>query len=132
MSLPALPPEPFARRPFVYDLIYAPPQTTLLARAESAGCATMNGVKMLAQQGALSLSLWTGLPVEEIPVSVMEQAVWAESVDDGKKPKRNLLRGIRVYDIMVNAVIAGAENLFWEAEVGRSDYHLQGLMSTVS
>jgi len=75
-ALPALPPGVFASRPFVYDLIYAPPQTRLLALAQEAGCETMNGVKMLAWQGALSLSLWTGLPISEIPVLVMEKAVW--------------------------------------------------------
>ena len=74
-ALPALPPEAFAGQPLVYDLIYAPARTKLLALADQAGCATMNGVKMLAQQGALSLAIWTGLPVEEIPVGVMEQAV---------------------------------------------------------
>ena len=76
-AIPALPPEAFALRPFVYDLIYAPVQTRLLALAKNAGCETMNGVKMLVHQGALSLSLWTGLPVDEIPVAVMEQAVRA-------------------------------------------------------
>ena len=72
---PALPPDPFAGRPFVYDLIYAPPRTRLLEQAEAAGCQTMNGVSMLAHQGALSLAIWTGLPPDEIPVSVMERAV---------------------------------------------------------
>jgi len=76
-ALPALPPDVFAARPFVYDLIYAPARTKLLTLAENSGCGVMNGVKMLVHQGALSLALWTGLPVEEIPVGVMEQAVRA-------------------------------------------------------
>ena len=76
-ALPALPPGVFAAKPFVYDLIYAPAQTQLLAQAEVAGCGTRNGVRMLVWQGALSLSLWTGLPLEDIPVAVMEQAVRA-------------------------------------------------------
>lgn len=76
-TLPALPPNAFATKPLVYDLIYAPAQTKLLALAEQSGCRTMNGVQMLAYQGAHSLSLWTGLPLEDIPVSVMEQAVRA-------------------------------------------------------
>ena len=74
-EMPALPPEVFDAKPFVYDLIYAPAQTRLLADADAAGCGTMNGVKMLVQQGAISLSLWTGLPVSEIPTAAMEQAV---------------------------------------------------------
>ena len=72
---PMLPPGAFDAKPFVYDLIYAPAQTRLLADADAAGCGTMNGVKMLVQQGAISLSLWTGLPVSEIPTAVMEAAV---------------------------------------------------------
>lgn len=76
-ALPALPPRAFAHRPFVYDLIYAPAQTKLLAQAKEAGCETLNGVGMLVWQGALSLALWTGLSLEQIPVDVMERAVWA-------------------------------------------------------
>lgn len=74
-EMPALPPEVFANKPFVYDLIYAPARTRLLEQAEAAGCQTMNGVRMLAYQGAISLSLWTRRPLQEIPVAVMEQAV---------------------------------------------------------
>ncbi len=76
-AVPALPPEAFARRPFVYDLIYAPSETRLLAQAKEAGCETLNGVGMLVWQGALSLALWTGLALTEIPVKAMERAVWA-------------------------------------------------------
>ena len=76
-ALPALPPNVFSGRPFVYDLIYAPARTKLLALAENAGCETINGIKMLAHQGALSLAIWTGLAIEEIPVGVMERAVRA-------------------------------------------------------
>ncbi len=76
-AMPALPPNAFTARPFVCDLIYAPAHTRLLAAATAAGCETMNGVKMLVWQGALSLALWTGRPLEEIPVAVMEAAVRA-------------------------------------------------------
>ena len=76
-KMPMLPPGAFDEKPFVYDLIYAPAQTRLLAEAAAAGCGTMNGVKMLVQQGAVSLSLWTGLPLAVIPVAAMEQAVLA-------------------------------------------------------
>jgi shikimate dehydrogenase len=74
-AMPALPPEAFLNRPFVYDLIYAPAQTKLLKQAEAAGCATLNGVGMLVWQGALALALWTEIPLEEIPVGAMERAV---------------------------------------------------------
>ena len=76
-ALPMLPPEVFAARPFVYDLIYAPARTKLLLLAEQAGCQISNGITMLVHQGALSLSLWTGRPVEEMPVKLMEEAVRA-------------------------------------------------------
>lgn len=72
---PALPPGVFGAGPFVCDLIYAPAQTRFLREAAAAGCGTMNGVKMLVYQGALSLSLWTGLPLAAIPTDVMEAAV---------------------------------------------------------
>ncbi len=76
-EMPTLPPGVFDEKPFVYDLIYAPARTRLLAAADAAGCRTQNGVKMLVQQGAVSLSLWTGLPVSEMPTEVMEGAVLA-------------------------------------------------------
>lgn len=72
---PALPPNVFAGKPFVYDLIYVPAQTRLLAAAAAAGCETLNGVGMLVWQGALSLALWTGRQPEEMPVAAMEAAV---------------------------------------------------------
>ncbi len=84
-ALPALPPDPFARKPFVYDLIYAPTRTRLLAAAEAAGCETMNGLGMLVWQGALALAIWTGRPLEEIPVAVMEAAVRATLSKPGKE-----------------------------------------------
>lgn len=79
-ALPALPPDAFAGHPFVYDLVYVPAQTRLLAAAAAAGCGTMNGVQMLVWQGALSLALWTGRRPEEMPVAVMEAAVRAALV----------------------------------------------------
>jgi shikimate dehydrogenase len=76
-AMPALPPDAFASCPFVCDLIYAPAQTRLLTQAASAGCETLNGAGMLVWQGALSLALWTGRPLEEMPVAIMEAAVRA-------------------------------------------------------
>ena len=76
-EMPALPPGLFSSKPFVCDLIYAPSKTLLMEHAEAAGCQTMNGLAMLVYQGALSLAIWTGRPVSEIPVAVMEQAVRA-------------------------------------------------------
>jgi shikimate dehydrogenase len=44
----------------VYDLIYNPPETKLLARAQNLGAKTSNGLGMLLHQGMLSFSIWTG------------------------------------------------------------------------
>ncbi len=57
---------------FVYDLIYNPAETKLLAAAKAAGCRTANGSGMLLYQGALSFEHWTGTPA---PVDVMRQAL---------------------------------------------------------
>lgn len=56
----------------VYDLIYNPIKTKLLTAAAAVGACTMNGVKMLVYQGAVSFRIWTG---KEPPVPVMEAAV---------------------------------------------------------
>lgn len=57
---------------FVYDLIYNPPETKLLAAARRAGCRTANGLGMLLYQGCLAFEYWTGRPA---PVEVMRQAL---------------------------------------------------------
>jgi len=55
----------------VFDLVYRPRQTVLLARAKAAGCRIVEGVEMLVEQGAASFTIWTGLPA---PVETMRQA----------------------------------------------------------
>lgn len=57
---------------FVYDLIYNPRQTRLLALAQSAGAKTSNGSGMLLYQGVLAFELFTGRPA---PVEVMRKAL---------------------------------------------------------
>ena len=56
----------------VYDMIYKPAETKLLAAAKSAGCKTANGIGMLVHQGAKAFEIWTGQPA---PVAVMRRAV---------------------------------------------------------
>lgn len=50
----------------VYDLIYGPSPTPLLAAARAAGAVVLDGLGMLVHQAAHSFALWTGLtfPVE--------------------------------------------------------------------
>ncbi len=56
----------------VYDMIYRPAETPLLAAAKAAGCRTANGLGMLLYQGARALELWTG---QAAPVAVMRRAL---------------------------------------------------------
>jgi len=49
----------------VFDTIYNPIKTRLLAEAEAAGCRIQNGLRMLLYQGLASFSLWTGIDVME-------------------------------------------------------------------
>lgn len=74
-TTPALPPGALAPGRLVLDLVYAPPETGLLREARAAGCRAANGLGMLIYQGALSLALWAGLPLERVPTDVMAVAV---------------------------------------------------------
>jgi shikimate dehydrogenase len=59
----------------VYDLIYNPPETKLLALAKEVGAKVSNGLGMLLHQGALSFELWTD---KKAPVKVMREALEKE------------------------------------------------------
>lgn len=56
-----LPSDCFYPGQIVYDLVYNPPETRLLAEARRQGALGVNGLKMLVYQGALSFELWTGV-----------------------------------------------------------------------
>ncbi len=58
----------------VFDMIYRPRETRLLAKARAAGCRASNGLGMLLYQGAKALEIWTGTPA---PVEVMRRALQA-------------------------------------------------------
>ena len=60
---------------FVYDLIYNPAETKLLALAKHIGAKTANGLGMLLYQGMLSFKIWTG---QDAPQEVMRQALQGE------------------------------------------------------
>ena len=55
----------------VFDVIYRPRTTPLLAEARASGCRIITGLEMLVLQGALSFYFWTG---QSAPVDVMHQA----------------------------------------------------------
>ncbi len=44
----------------VMDIVYQPLRTRLLQEADERGCQTINGLEMLARQGAAQLEIWTG------------------------------------------------------------------------
>ena len=54
-----LPDGPFDGR-LVYDLVYNPPETRLLADAARAGCDTIGGLDMLVAQAVRQFAWWTG------------------------------------------------------------------------
>jgi shikimate dehydrogenase len=56
----------------VYDMIYRPAETKLLAAAKKSGCKTANGLGMLLHQGAKAFEIWTGKPA---PLDVMRKAL---------------------------------------------------------
>ena len=56
----------------VMDIIYNPLESTLLKRARSQGCLTIDGLGMFIHQGAEQFRLWTGL---EAPVEIMRGEV---------------------------------------------------------
>jgi shikimate dehydrogenase len=59
----------------VYDLVYNPVETRLLAQASAAGATTIGGLGMLVHQGALAFKLWTGqMPPTEIMHAAAERA----------------------------------------------------------
>jgi shikimate dehydrogenase len=59
----------------VYDMIYRPAQTQLLAAAKKAGCKTANGLGMLLHQGAKAFDIWTG---KTAPLDIMRKALESE------------------------------------------------------
>jgi shikimate dehydrogenase len=62
----------FSRAGAVYDMIYRPAETPLLAAAKAAGCRTANGLGMLLYQGAKALEIWSG---RTAPVEAMRRAL---------------------------------------------------------
>lgn len=72
-SDPCLVPAPMLHKNlFVYDVIYNPAETKLLADAKKAGAKTSNGLGMLLNQGMLSFEIWTG---KTAPKEIMWKAL---------------------------------------------------------
>lgn len=56
----------------VFDMVYHPLETRLLADARSRGLTTISGLEMLVAQGARQFEIWTG---KSAPRALMEQSV---------------------------------------------------------
>ncbi len=58
----------------VYDMVYSPPRTRLIAEAEGEGARASNGLGMLLWQGALAFEFWFN---REAPVAAMRAGLMA-------------------------------------------------------
>lgn len=63
----------FTGREIVYDLVYAPRTTPLLARAEAAGCRTISGIQMLLEQALGQFRLFTGRDFPSATLAELER-----------------------------------------------------------
>jgi shikimate dehydrogenase len=60
-----IPKDVLKRGMVVMDIVYKPLRTKLLQEANEKGCLTIDGLEMLARQGAAQLEIWTG-KIQEI------------------------------------------------------------------
>jgi shikimate dehydrogenase len=58
----------------VFDMVYEPRETPLLAAARAKGCVAIDGVEMLVAQAVGQFEAWTGQPA---PVEAMAEAALA-------------------------------------------------------
>ena len=69
----------------VYDLIYTPEETALLAAARAAGSRTLGGLEMLLAQAGEQFRLWTGL---QAPLDVMGASLFQGEHHGQPEPKQ--------------------------------------------
>jgi len=67
-----IPPHLIAPHHLVYDMVYAPARTRLIADATAAGAKAANGLGMLLWQGVLAFEFWFD---REAPVEAMRQGL---------------------------------------------------------
>ena len=72
----------FHRGKIVYDLVYNPPQTKLLAGAAEAGCRTIGGLDMLVAQAQAQFEWWTGQRAAD---AVMRDAAMAHTPSGSRR-----------------------------------------------
>lgn len=71
-DVPPMDADAFNGSQMVFDLIYMFPETGLMRMARTRKARVANGLDMLLFQGALALSIWTGLPA---PIEIMRKAL---------------------------------------------------------
>jgi shikimate dehydrogenase len=64
----------------VYDMVYNPLETPMLAEARAAAAITIQGIEMLIAQAARSFQIWTG---QELPADVVKKRVLEEIEKSG-------------------------------------------------
>lgn len=75
----------------VFDMVYEPLETPLLAAARAKGCETIDGLEMLVAQAAGQLSFWTG---REAPLEAMAAAALAALADAAGAGRRTMGAGV--------------------------------------
>jgi 3-dehydroquinate dehydratase/shikimate dehydrogenase len=68
----------------VFDMVYEPRETPLLAAARTRGCVTIDGVEMLVAQAVGQFEAWAGVPA---PVEAMTEAALA-AIAQGRSHSR--------------------------------------------
>ncbi len=63
------------RARIVFDMVYDPLETALLAAAKAKGAEIISGMEMFVQQAARQFEIWTGKPA---PTSEMSRVAWHE------------------------------------------------------
>jgi len=72
----------------VFDLVYNPIETPLIAMARQKGIAVIAGVEMFVQQGARQFEIWTGKPApEEEMLRVVLHALKQQAESTAAKPE---------------------------------------------
>ncbi len=66
------------RTELVFDLVYNPIETPLIAVARAKGMETIRGIEMFVHQGARQFEIWTG---QKAPLGPMQAAVWQRLQD---------------------------------------------------
>jgi len=77
----------------VYDLVYNPLETRLLCQARESGSRAVDGLGMLARQGALALALWLDTPVDVEATTAEMRRVCLAALELRRLPPRQLPAG---------------------------------------